>query len=83
LAVEFVVEQAGCASCAELIRDALGQIGTVQRVEVDETADTAAVRLEIAGDTSKGDVDRLLGAVAEESGHAYRVQPGSWRALSR
>jgi copper chaperone CopZ len=82
MAVEFVVEQAGCESCAELIRDGLGEIGAIRRVEVDETADVAAVCLELASDVSSDDVDRILLTLAEESGHGYCVQPGSWRVLS-
>jgi hypothetical protein len=78
MTVEFRVEQAGCASCGSLIREALGEIGRVEYVDVDEVADLAAVRLVPSGEPSADDVDRILRRVSEESGHAYRVQPGSW-----
>ena len=76
--VVFEVEQAGCESCAALVRDALEEVATILDVTVDEEADRATVRLE-AGSLSSGEVDRLLGEVSPE-GHAYRVRPGSWRS---
>ena len=78
--VEFVVEQAGCSSCAELVRTALHEIATVEAIEVDEEADAAAVRLRSSDRISEDAVGRLLSEAAG-SGHEYRVQPGSWRAL--
>ena len=73
----FVVEEAGCASCAALVREALERLGAVESVEVDEVADVAHVRLAAAA--SEADVERALADVSASAGHAYRVQPGSWR----
>jgi copper chaperone CopZ len=76
--VEFVVSEAGCESCAALVRAALEPFGTVESVEVDEAADEATVRL--AGDASEQAVDGALAEASAGAGHAYRVRPGSWRA---
>jgi hypothetical protein len=73
----FEVEQAGCASCAELVREALAPLGTVGEIEIDEDADSATVRL--ASGASVDDVNRALLEVSHGSGHAYRVKPGSWQ----
>jgi hypothetical protein len=75
--VVFEVEQAGCESCAELVREALSPLGTVGEIEIDEEADSATVRL--ASDASVDDVNRALLEVSHGSGHAYRVKPGSWQ----
>ena len=82
MAIEFVVENAGCASCGRLVRDALAAVGTVEVVTIDQDADVATVRLEHSGSVSVEDVDRLLEEVSAEAGHAYRVQSGSWTALT-
>ena len=76
MVVQFIVEQAGCASCAERIREALGAIGTVEQLDVDEASDVATVRLEHGG--VREDVEHALLLASEGSGHAYRVRPGSW-----
>jgi len=76
--IQFVVENAGCASCGELVREALGSLGAVEAVDVDEAADVATVRLECATTVSVEDVDRVLDAASGGSGHSYCVQPGSW-----
>jgi copper chaperone CopZ len=75
----FEVEQAGCESCAALVRDALEEVATVLDVRVDEAADLATVRLGAGASVSEGDVDALL-QEASPDGHAYRVKPGSWRS---
>lgn len=77
-ATVFEVEQAGCESCAALVREALEEVATVLDVTVDEEADRATVRVEAASLSSE-DVDRLLREASPE-GHAYRVRPGSWRS---
>jgi len=77
-ATVFEVEEAGCESCAALVRDALEEVATVLDVTVDEEADRATVRLE-ASSLSSGQVDRLLREASPE-GHSYRVLPGSWRS---
>jgi hypothetical protein len=78
--VEFLVEQAGCSSCAELVRDALEELGEVERIEIDGDADHARVRLASGAGVSVEDVDRALREASVGSGHEYRVQPHSWLA---
>ena len=78
--VRFVVEQAGCPSCASLIREALDAIADVEGIEIDEAADIATVRLQRGSNPSQQTVGRVLETVSRDSGHAYRVQPGSWVA---
>lgn len=77
-ATVFEVEQAGCESCAALVRDALEEVATVLGVTVDEDADLATVQLAAGSSVSERQVDALLGEASPE-GHAYRVRPGSWR----
>lgn len=77
-ATVFEVEQAGCPSCAALVRDALEEVATVLDVTVDESADLATVQLSAGASVSEADVDALLREASPE-GHAYRVRPGSWR----
>jgi copper chaperone CopZ len=76
-AFTFEVEQAGCASCAARVREALAALGTVGEIAIDEDADSATVRL--ASGASEDDVNRALLEVSHGSGHAYRVKPGSWQ----
>ena len=57
----FEVEEAGCESCAALVRGALEPLATVESVEVDEAADRATVRLG-AGYTVAIDTDFLTEA---------------------
>lgn len=78
--VRFVVEQAGCPSCASLIREALDAIADVEGIEIDEAADRATVRLRQGSNPSQQSVGRVLETVSRDSGHAYRVMPGSWVA---
>jgi hypothetical protein len=80
--IEFVVEEAGCPSCGELIREAMGELGRVAHVDMDERADVAVVGLEPTGPVSQDEVDRILGAVSAGAGHAYRVRPGSWHVIA-
>jgi copper chaperone CopZ len=77
--VEFVVEQAGCSSCADRVRGALEPIATVDPIEIDEAADAAAVRLRSASLLSEETVGEALREASVGSGHEYRVQAGSWR----
>jgi copper chaperone CopZ len=75
----FEVEQAGCPSCAALVRDALEDVATILEVTIDEDADLATVRLAgAAAPLTEGEIDGLL-RDASPQGHAYRVKPGSWR----
>jgi copper chaperone CopZ len=80
--VEFVVENAGCSSCAERVRLALEPVAAVHEIEVDEAADVATVRAGAATDVSQDAVDRVLREASDGAGHAYRVRPGSWRPVS-
>ncbi len=79
-ATVFDIEQAGCESCAALVRDALGDLGTVLEIAVDESADLATVRLVASSRPSAEEVDRVL-REASPDGHAYRIRPGSWRSV--
>lgn len=75
--VRFVVEQAGCSSCAARVRDALAELGTVHDVAIDEAADVARVSLS-ASSVSEDGVNEALRKASAGAGHEYRVQPGSW-----
>jgi copper chaperone CopZ len=75
--VVFDVEQAGCESCATLIAAALRTVGTVESIDVDETADTAKVVL--SGFAERDAVDAALAEASAGAGHAYCVRAGSWR----
>ena len=74
--VEFTVEQAGCESCGKLIAEALSQVGSVESIEIDEAADTAAVVL--SGSPVREAVDASLVEASAGAGHVYSVQAGSW-----
>ncbi|MDQ3672468.1 MAG: heavy-metal-associated domain-containing protein [Actinomycetota bacterium] len=74
----FEVEHAGCPSCAARIRGALEAIATVEVIEIDERADTAAVRLADSSRVLEEAVALALQKASAGSGHEYRVQPGSW-----
>ena len=76
--VAFVVSEAGCESCASLVRDALDPLGTVASVDVDETADEAAVVLRATAAT-EAEVAAALAEASSGTGHVYTVRPGSWR----
>lgn len=78
----FQVEQAGCASCAELIRETLEELVPVADVAIDEDADLATVRLAPGAAPTVDAVERLLAEAAQGTGHEYRVRPGSWRPVS-
>jgi copper chaperone CopZ len=75
--VSFVIEEAGCASCADRIRDALEALGPVGKVAVDETHDTATVVMGTVIDPDA--VAAALEDASAGSGHTYRLRPGSWR----
>jgi copper chaperone CopZ len=76
----FVVEQAGCESCAARVRGALEPLAEIEAIEVDEQEDAATVRA--AGDLSEEAVNEALHAASHGSGHAYRVRPGSWQVAA-
>jgi copper chaperone CopZ len=77
--VQFVIEQAGCTSCAARIHEALAEVATVEAVDIDEAVDVALVRL--SGSVSESRVNDVLGGASQGSGHRYRVQSGSWHLL--
>ena len=76
--VRFVVEHAGCPTCAARIHDALAAIATVETIEIDEKADVASVRLVDGDAVSEQTIAAALEAISVGAGHDYRVQPGSW-----
>lgn len=77
MSLTFVVSEAGCESCAKLVREALEPLGAVESIDVDEAADEATV--ELTGEVTEADVNVALAGASEGVGHAYRVRPGSWR----
>ena len=79
--VEFVVEQAGCTSCAARLREAFEAVGSVAAVDIDEEADTASVRLHTSDQVTGDVVDRVLEAASAGSGHGYARRSGTWRVL--
>lgn len=68
----FVVEEAGCASCAARVRAALEPLAGVESIEIDEEADAAEVRL--AEDVPEHALAEALAAASAGSGHAYRLR---------
>jgi cation transport ATPase len=74
----FEVEHAGCAACAERIRQVLAAVATVDRIEVDEDADAAIVVISADG-VERATVDEALARASVGSGHDFRVRDGSWR----
>ena len=78
--IQFIVEEAGCASCAALVREALAPIAEVQAIDVDESADCATVRVAHSDGLSQEAVDSVLRNASSAAGHDYRVKSGSWRS---
>lgn len=76
----FVVEHAGCESCAARVRRALDVLVTIEAIEIDEAADSATVHVLPRATASEDDVNRALAEASPGSGHTYRVKPGSWPA---
>lgn len=74
--VDLVVEEAGCESCAKRVREALEPLAQVERVEIDEAADVAAVTL--VGSPPQDAVAVALADASAGAGHTYRIRPGSW-----
>ena len=77
--IHFLVEQAGCESCAQRVRSALADVLTIEEISVDEGADLAAVRAQAPPTLKPAAVDAALAEASRGSGHTYRVRPGSWR----
>lgn len=76
-AVQFVVDQAGCESCAARVRSALAGVVTVASISIDEADDTATVIARAPEAITVEALDELLAAASDGSGHTYRVVPGS------
>ncbi len=80
--VTFKVEQAGCSSCAERVREALAPLASVHEIALDEPADLAIVRCSLVADVSEEQLNEALAEASTGAGHAYRVAPASLRAAS-
>jgi hypothetical protein len=80
--VSFEVEQAGCASCAGRVRDALAPLLEISGLEIDESLDAALITAQAVEEPTVGMIDQLLTAASEGAGHKYRVRPGSLRVVS-
>lgn len=78
--VSFIVEEAGCDSCAARVRSALEPLGSIQALEVDHAADVSTVRLDCDPALSEEAVNRALAEASDGVGHTYRVRPGSFGA---
>lgn len=76
----FVVEEAGCHSCATRVRSALDPLARIERIDTDHDADVSTVRLVPERELTEDEVNDALAAVSEGTGHTYRVRPGSWSA---
>jgi copper chaperone CopZ len=76
----FVVENAGCSSCAERVRAVVEPLVAVRSVEIDEESDTAILTVAAAPRLAEQAVNAALADASAGSGHQYRVQPGSWRS---
>ena len=74
--VTFVVEQAGCESCAARVRKALEPLAGVRSIEIHEQEDEATVRAE--GGLTEDQANEALAQASAGSGHVYRVRAGSW-----
>jgi hypothetical protein len=70
----FVVEQAGCETCAERVKSALAPMLAVESVSIDETADTATVVARADTPLSLDAIDAALADASAGSGHTYRVR---------
>jgi copper chaperone CopZ len=75
----FEVEQVGCASCAERVRNALSALGAVEEIVVDEKADRARIVISGQRELREETVNEALARASDGSGHEYRVKAGSWR----
>jgi copper chaperone CopZ len=70
----FIVEQAGCETCAQRVRSALAPVVTVESVSIDESADTATVVAYADTPPSLEALDAALADASAGSGHTYRVR---------
>jgi copper chaperone CopZ len=72
--LRFVVEQAGCESCAERVRSALSQLVTIDSISIDEASDTATVVARADASPSLDALDAALADASAGSGHTYRLR---------
>jgi hypothetical protein len=79
--ISFEVEQAGCASCAARIRDALAPLLEISELQIDESLDAAVITARAVDEPAVGTIDQLLAEASEGAGHEYRVRPGSLRVV--
>jgi hypothetical protein len=75
--IDFVVEQAGCESCAARVKAALAHLLAIEEITVDEDANVAAVRAHAPPGLDLATVDAALAEASRGSGHTYRVSTGS------
>ena len=75
--VRFVVEEAGCSSCAERVRGALEGLVDVERLELDEAADELVVVGTARADANEAAVTEALAEASAGAGHEYRIRAGS------
>jgi hypothetical protein len=80
--IHFLVEQAGCASCAARVSAALAGVLAIEEITLDESADAAAVSAQAPPGLPVTTVDAALAGASRGSAHTYRVSPGSWRSGS-
>jgi hypothetical protein len=78
--IHFLVEEAGCESCAARVQSALAGLLAIEEVTVDRGADVAAVRAHAPPGLELASVDAALAEASRGSGHTYRVRSGSWRS---
>lgn len=76
--VTFVVEEAGCDSCASRVRSSLEPLGEVQTIDVDHEADSSTVTVLPVAQLSEQSVNGALRDASAGTSHTYRVKPGSW-----
>jgi heavy-metal-associated domain-containing protein len=70
----FVVEEAGCQTCAERVRSALAPLLTVDTISIDAASDTATVVAHADTPPSLDVIDAALAGASAGSDHTYRVQ---------
>jgi heavy-metal-associated domain-containing protein len=75
-ALRFVVEHAGCESCATRIRSALAPLLAVETITIDEAADVATVVARADPLPPRVAIDAALAEASMGSGHTYRIRPG-------
>ena len=76
----FVVQEAGCESCAVRVRTALEPLLHIREIAIDEAGDAATVSGELHAPVTEAAVEAALAQASAGSGHRYRLAPGSWRA---